>query len=210
MPIIQDRVINVEKKLIVWQITESVAELMEMYGEDVTDKLKGEGINHESRRKEWLIQRLILKHYPGTAYTLHKHTSGAPYLKSDNNPSIAVSISHTKGYVAMLFTQGDWCGVDIEQEDDRAVRIAGRFLSDKEQEQFLQTGRTSASMLWSCKEAAFKTYNRENIEFKKDIVINSIQGSTANVSLPLLGGSNEFQFALEYIDKHVLVYLVNP
>lgn len=210
MPIIQDRVIHDGKKLIVWHAKESLSELLTLYGEDVTDNLGLRGINHESKRKEWIIQRLILRHYPGADYSLHKLASGAPYLKSEKSRPLSVSISHTKGYVAMLFSEGDWCGVDIEQEDERAARIAERFLSQKEQEQFVLSGKASASMLWSCKEAAFKTYNRENIQFKKDIVINNIQGSTANVSLPLINGDIRFQFALEYIDDHVLVYLVNP
>ena len=65
------------------------------------------------RRLEWLAVRVLLYTLSGEEKEIAYHPSGKPYLADD---SASISISHTKGYVAVaLGLPGREVGVDIEQ-----------------------------------------------------------------------------------------------
>ena len=211
MPLLYVRQVSNTKNLALWQITETLDDLYRMYGNNVESLLSEQGINHKSKKAEWIVQRLILTAHLGPDYTLKKRENGAPYLINSNKQGPGVSISHTKGYVAMLFSETAWAGVDMEHIDGRAQRIAHKFLSNIEQKEYLRKDDHMSTLLWSLKETAFKTYNQDSIIFKEDIIINEVHENRASLTLPKLNrNAQEIEMEFETIDDHVLVYLVNP
>ena len=83
----------------------------------------------EGRKSEWLSVRVLLKELTGSEPDILYHDNGAPYLPES---SLHISISHTKGFAAVLLSPNKPVGIDIEYRSERIHRIKSRFLSETE------------------------------------------------------------------------------
>lgn len=79
---------------------------------------------------------------------------GAPVVKK-----YQISISHTKGWAAMILSKHHRNGIDIEYMSDRVNKIASRFMRNDEQ-QATPKGRL---ITWCAKEAAYKYYHEQHL-----------------------------------------------
>ena len=73
-----------------------------------------------------------------------------------------VSISHTKGYAALILSKKSEVAVDIEYMSDRVVRIASKFLRKDERADSLD----AKLVHWCAKETVFKLFSEENLLFE--------------------------------------------
>ena len=92
---------------------------------------------------------------------------------SEGKPSLGdhsffISISHTKGYVAVILSPIAPVGIDIEQYGHRVKRVYDRFIRPDEQVE-PYWGDVTWSMLlhWSAKETIFKSMENAGREYKK-------------------------------------------
>ena len=95
--------------------------------------------------------------------------SGKPYL-ADN--SYFISISHTKGYVAVILSEEKPVGIDIEQYSRRVHKVAHKYM--REDEQFVPYGEDDTWSLllhWSAKEVMFKCMNTPEVDFREHLHI---------------------------------------
>ena len=76
-------------------------------------------------RKRALLFRLL-----GMHKEVCYEPSGKPYL-ADN--SYFISISHTKGYVAVILSEEKPVGIDIEQYSRRVHKVAHKYMREDEQ-----------------------------------------------------------------------------
>lgn len=127
------------------------------------------------RRLEWLSVRLLLITMLGrqdVADALIGYTpAGAPYLLDHTH---ALSISHTKGYVAvMLAPWGSRPGIDLEQWGERVCKVASRFMREDEEVPLYYESPVAALLLhWSAKEAMYKSMpQQEAVDFKQHLRI---------------------------------------
>lgn len=127
------------------------------------------------RRLEWLSVRLLLITMLGrqdVADALIGYTpAGAPYLLDHTH---ALSISHTKGYVAvMLAPWGSHPGIDLEQWGERVCKVASRFMREDEEVPLYYESPVAALLLhWSAKEAMYKSMpQQEAVDFKQHLRI---------------------------------------
>lgn len=79
---------------------------------------------------------------------------GAPLVEGFH-----VSISHTKGWAAMIVSGSHRSGVDMEYMSDRVNRVASRFLRDDEPQDTLE----GKLITWCAKEAAYKYYHEQHL-----------------------------------------------
>jgi 4'-phosphopantetheinyl transferase len=84
---------------------------------------------------------------------------GKPYL---TDHSFFISISHTKGYVAVMLASFTQAGIDIEQYGQRVKRVYDRFIRSDE-------GDMTWGLLlhWSAKEAVFKRMENADADLRK-------------------------------------------
>ena len=122
------------------------------------------------RRLEWLAVRVLLYTLLGEEKEIAYYSNGKPYLP-DNSASI--SISHTKGYVAVLLgPPGNEVGIDIEQYGERVRRVSHKFMRDDEiPETFQGTDIWSLLLYWSAKETMFKCMNASEVDFREHLRI---------------------------------------
>jgi len=123
----------------------------------------------KSRRQEWLSVRFLLKEILKEEKKILYTPAGKPYLQDD---SYHISISHTKGHVAIIADKRNKVAIDIEYISDRVERIQDRFLSEKEKQSLSPTQPFLHLLLhWSAKECLFKLLDEENITFGEQLHI---------------------------------------
>ena len=188
------------------EIRESVDELLEKLEKKELYLPHLEKITSEHRKKEWLSVRILLKEILGEEKTISYTSSGKPYL-SDN--SYQISISHTKGYVAVILHPQLSVGIDIEYISPRVQKIRSRFMSDEEELHLDKTLEEVHLLLhWSAKESLFKILGEENVDFKTELhispfkpVVNQLAEFSAYETKSKKRGQYDFQYLVtkEYV-----------
>jgi len=136
----------------------------------------------ENRKREWLSIRVLLKEMLGEEKEILYNSSGKPYL-SDN--SFHISISHTKGYAALIINKENEVAIDIEKIAPRVKNIWKRFVNEEEEKVLSQSNELiHLLLLWSAKEALYKQLGVENIDFKTELHICPFE--------PVIGEWSEF------------------
>ena len=158
---------------IIWavrEIHEPVDELMNMLEKKDLYLPYLEQISSESRKKEWLTVRVLLKEMLEEEKEILYTPTGKPYL-SDN--SYQISISHTKGFVAVALHPEMKIGIDIERISPRIHKIRSRFMNEKEEANLDKEHEDIHLLLhWSAKESMFKILEEQDIDFKTCLHVN--------------------------------------
>ena len=197
-------------RLAVWQMTEPEEELFALAALSEEQKNEVKNFRSETRRKEWLTLRILLKdvlnvaHYDDIIYD----EKGKPYLK---NGSGYISFSHTRNFAAVIFHNSKNTGIDIETVRERIEKISYKFLNDKEQA-FIQNEKRIEMLhiIWGCKEVVFKIYGKGGLDFKKQINIHpfvpAVWGGSVDAELKTDGGVSRFKINYFFSEKLVVVY----
>ena len=152
-----------------WQMDESPEQLFDLYPHllpyrsSLDDKYKNDG-----RKLEFLAIRALMYEMlrvNGASKGLLSHAGdfthngqGKPLFRGYH-----VSISHTKGYAALILSKKSEVAVDIEYMSDRVERIASKFLRKDERADSLD----SKLVHWCAKETMFKLFSEENLLFEE-------------------------------------------
>ena len=152
-----------------WQMDESPEQLFDLYPHllpyrsSLDDKYKNDG-----RKLEFLAIRALMYEMlrvNGASKGLLSHAGdfthngqGKPLFRGYH-----VSISHTKGYAALISSKKSEVAVDIEYMSDRVERIASKFLRKDERADSLD----SKLVHWCAKETVFKLFSEENLLFEE-------------------------------------------
>lgn len=117
----------------------------------------------EKRLAEWLAVRVLLNTLCGEEKEVAYYPSGKPYLKDGSRH---ISISHTRGYVAVALHLSREVGIDIEQYGTKVERVASRFIRQDELPGFWRGSRIYSLLLhWSAKETLFKLIDSTEVDF---------------------------------------------
>ena len=157
----------------IWEITESWQDMLESlrYNNDYSKETNK--IQSDKRKQEWLAVRLLLKSLSGHETNIGYRDNGAPFLPDS---PYHISISHTKGYAAILLSNNQNPGIDIEYRSERAWKLRKKFLSDKEADAFfsheygnnlgcIPDHADLATLCWCAKETAFKALQQAEVDF---------------------------------------------
>ena len=150
-----------------WQMDESPEQLFDLYPHllpyrsSLDNKYKNDG-----RKLEFLAIRALMYEMlrvNGASKGLLSHAGdfthngqGKPLFRGYH-----VSISHTKGYAALILSKKSEVAVDIEYMSDRVERIASKFLRKDERADSLD----AKLVHWCAKETVFKLFSEENLLF---------------------------------------------
>ncbi|MDR0865802.1 MAG: 4'-phosphopantetheinyl transferase superfamily protein [Candidatus Symbiothrix sp.] len=127
----------------------------------------------EHRKCEWLSVRLLLKSLLGEEKQILYTDAGKPYLADH---SYHISISHTKGFVAVALDKEKPVAVDIEYLSPRVEKIRTRFVNEAEESHLSKENRLIHLLLhWSAKESLFKLLDENDIDFKTQLHLNPFE-----------------------------------
>ena len=171
MPLVYQQNINSNTRLGVWHITETENFFLQKI-------MLQKEITHPHKRLQHLAGRLMLKElFTDFPLELIKIAdTRKPFLA---NESYHFSISHCGNYAAVIVSTANRVGIDIEIPQEKIERVMHKFLNEVEKQQLLKLpGLNKQECLtvgWSIKETLFKWYGAGELDFKKNMAINSFE-----------------------------------
>jgi len=164
-----------QHKVAVWQVTESLDELLQLISLSPQDTKKVNSFRLEKRKREWLACRILLQHLIGKYPQIEYNKSGKPFLADQ---SYHISLSHTDGYVAASISAQP-TALDIELCSPRINKVAQRFIHDREWA-FVEDEQSLSylTLIWSAKETLFKYFDESMVVFKDHFRIAPFQLNT--------------------------------
>lgn len=159
--------VNNRYQMGIWKMEENEDKLLHM----LKDFVLPVPYTHPAKRVEFLCVRALALQMNLDPMDIAYHPSGKPFLKgSETN----ISISHTKGYAAILLSENPFTGVDIEHISNKVLKVKRKFISPEEEKNLPKEGEAEVLALllhWSAKESLFKAIPDEGVDFIKELHI---------------------------------------
>jgi phosphopantetheinyl transferase len=161
----------------------------------------------EMHQRAFLSVRMLLKEAGHTDFELHYDEFGKPYFLDGKH----VSITHSHNFSAIIISD-ETVGIDIEMQREKIIRIADKFVNDKELNRLKSIDTEEyikkLTVKWGAKEAIFKIRNEKGISFKDHIQVNSfeIEDQKTTAILEFENIKQEFSIYFEEIENFTLVY----
>lgn len=195
----------------IWKVEETIEEFISMFRHFILYEEAYRLLTSDKRRSEWLAVRILLKELCGKEKQIEYLPSGKPYL---SDRSANVSISHTKGYVAVAIHPYANVAVDIEQYGEKVKRVAHKFIRVDEQSSMNNVDVTYALLLhWSAKETMFKLMDTESVDFKDHLRIEPfvpLEQGVMEAEEYRTGSNMHFQIVYHTHLDYVLTYSAIP
>ena len=199
MPFLKDFIINHNTKIKLWKL--NLGEL-DYFDLDEYDSNLIKAKKNELVREQFLAVRKILQlENPG--YKIRYDESGKPYINSDLN----ISISHSKYMAAIVFSEHNKAGVDIELKKIKILKIQNKFLNDSEKlENEYQSNVDYLTMIWTAKESIYKALGIKGVSFSDNIIIKNINKNKGQGYY--INGKEKYKFDLKFfsIEDYILCY----
>lgn len=157
----------------IWRVEETAEELRKMLVASLPYDEELSQLKSEARQLEYLAVRVLLRAVCGEEKHISHYSSGKPFL---TDGSFHITISHTRGYVAVGLHATYEVGVDIEYISNRVRKVAGRFMYPDE----LRHSSDTAYLLvqWSAKETMYKLLDEQGVDFLEHLRIVPFQLQT--------------------------------
>jgi phosphopantetheinyl transferase len=192
----------------IWKIEESCDELLSMLTQKAWYLTALNQFKLESRKCEWLAVRVLLKHLLQEEVEIRYEPSGAPKLADGR---MFLSLSHTKGYVAVQITEKEGAGIDIEYISTRVQRVQERFMSSTELMHLSTLHPNIHALLhWSAKETLFKSLLQQDVDFREHLHIQPFEVESDGVicaNETRTTTNQVFKIAYEATTEYVLTYI---
>lgn len=199
MPRYREIFIKKEARIIVWKITESEQDLIDL----IQNPIHLEAIRNrkaESSRKQYLASRIILEQ-EGLDTELVKDENGKPKLKDRH-----ISISHDSDYAAVMIANYD-CGIDLQSVSEKVLRIKHKFFDDNDK-MIVPNELNGLTIAWSIKEALHKLNGDPLVYFKEHMRIISGDEHTVQTKILHPDYLKDVTLELRRIDDLYLAYTV--
>jgi 4'-phosphopantetheinyl transferase len=181
-----------EASILVWEITETLEGLLDLYG-----NINTSNYTSEKRKKEHLISRLMVNKICKNGAIIYNEF-GAPELDNAKH----LSISHSNELVTIIISNKK-TGLDIEKISEKALRTASKFVAEKN---LMKLNKEKATLIWCIKEAVYKWHQKGGIDFIKDIIITEFFAKEhGNVTAYFMGKKINLNYLK--INNHYLVYV---
>ena len=199
MPFLKEYIINPNTKIKLWKL--NLGEL-DYYELDEYDNNLIKAKKNQLVREQFLAVRKIL-HLENPFYRIRYDESGKPSINSDLN----ISISHSKFMAAIVFSEHNKAGIDIEHKENKIINIQNKFLNDFEKlENEYQSNVDYLTMIWTAKESIYKALGIKGVSFSDNIIIKNINKNKGHGYY--INGKEKYKFDLIYfsIEDYILCY----
>jgi len=155
--------------LFLWKLSETEIELNSHIDLSLSSISKLDLIKSSSQRKQFLGVQNLLK--------LHNINNGSLFYDKNGKPHLSnnkfISISHSFEYCGVIVADVK-VGLDIEKLRPKILNISKKFISESDWNLIKLSSVENVTKVWTIKEAVFKAFGHKAIDFKKNIIITSI------------------------------------
>jgi len=207
MPLFRTINFNSSTKILVWEITETFEDL---FGQVVLNDINRNRLNtmkSELHQRGFLSIRKLLQEAGYNDFDLFYDESGKPHLKDGK----FISISHSFHFSAIIISEQK-VGIDIEMQREKIIRIADKFVDEKELSRLKSFDNLDyikkLTVKWGVKESIFKIRNEKGISFKDHIQVNifEIEDKKTTAILEMENVKQQFSIYFEEFEEFTLVY----
>ena len=138
-------------------------------------------------------------------FELGYHITNKPFLKGRSEH---ISISHSHNKLAISINEKQPTGIDIELVRDKVLKIKHKFLSETELS-FAGDNIDKLITFWAAKEAMYKVYGLKELDFKLNLLIEKLDGSTIFGRIDAGDFKKKYQLVCEDLEEYKLVYVLN-
>jgi len=194
-------------QILVWEITESLEELLGNVVLKEKTQLRLKKMKSEMHQRAFLSVRMLLKEAGYTDFELHYDEFGKPYFLDGKH----VSITHSHQFSAIIISD-ETVGIDIEMQREKILRIADKFVNALELNRLQSFDNEDyikkLTVKWGAKEAIFKIRNEKGISFKDHIQVNPFETHDKKTTAILAFENIKQQFSIyfEEFEGFSLVY----
>ena len=159
----------VSNDLLLWKLSEKEIQLNNLINLSLSSKSRLDLIKSSSQRKQFLgIQNLLSLHNINNE-VLFYDDNGKPHLLNNK----FISISHSFDYCGVIVSDVK-VGIDIEKFRSKILNISKKFVSESDLALIKVSSVENITKVWSIKEAVYKAFGHNKIDFKKNIIIKSV------------------------------------
>ena len=159
----------VSNDLLLWKLSEKEIQLNNLVNLSLSSKSRLDLIKSSSQRKQFLgIQNLLSLHNINNE-VLFYDDNGKPHLLNNK----FISISHSFDYCGVIVSDVK-VGIDIEKFRYKILNISKKFVSESDLALIKVSSVENITKVWSIKEAVYKAFGHNKIDFKKNIIIKSV------------------------------------
>ena len=155
--------------LFLWKLSETEIELNSHIDLSLSSLSKLDLIKSSSQRKQFLGVQNLLKLHNVNNGSLFYDKNGKPHLSNNK----FISISHSFEYCGVIVSDVK-VGLDIEKLRPKILNISKKFISESDWNLIKLSSVENVTKVWTIKEAVFKAFGHKAIDFKKNIIITSI------------------------------------
>ena len=205
MPIIEDITFSGNNRLIIWEISETINELMtKVLLSHKSIKLLNQK-KLDIHKKQFLAIRNILKQLSIDDQDIAYEQSGKPFIIGSQNN---LSFSHSGTYAAAILSDRD-VGIDIEKMSDRMLKIKSKYLETELNYPFELTAETLL-VYWNIKESIFKAIDKSGIDFKKNILVPPLEIKKNKLKSWYIDDDKIYSFDTYFkiSEKYTLAYVI--
>ena len=195
----------------IWKSIESFEELLNLEALNQADLEKWKSFQSDKRKREWLTVRVLLrKLFPDTVLpTIRYDEYGKPFLDNEK----AISISHTKEFVAILITSKAYAGIDLEAIRERITSLSAKFTNEPEEKSLPKACLVEhLHVIWGAKEVLFKLYGRGEIDFRANLFVEPFlfaESGLITASVLKNDINKKHEITYELWDNKMLTYSVS-
>ena len=160
---------SISNDLLLWKLSETETQLNDLVNLSISSKLRLDLIKSSSQRKQFLgVQNLLSLHNINNEILFYDD-NGKPHLLNNK----FISISHSFDYCGVIVSDVK-VGIDIEKFRFKILNISKKFVSESDLALIKESSVENITKVWSIKEAVYKAFGHNKIDFKKNIIIKSV------------------------------------
>lgn len=207
MPLFKTINVSPTTQILIWKVTESFDELRAKVILKPKTEKRLNGMKSEMHQRAFLSVRMLIQEVGISDFDLHYDEFGKPYLDDHRY----VSITHSHNFASIIISS-ETVGIDMEMLREKIIRIADKFVSEKELKRLQsfdsQDYIKKLTVKWGAKEAVFKIRNEKGISFKDHIQVVPFSLDENQTQAYLFFDNLEIKFEVNYleIEDFILVY----
>lgn len=160
---------SISNDLLLWKLSETETQLSNLLNISLNSKSKLDLIKSSSQRRQFLGVQNLLNLHKIKNDMLSYDDNGKPHLLNNK----FISISHSFDYCGVIISNVK-VGLDIEKFRSKILNISKKFVSESDLGLIKLNSIENVTKVWSIKEAVFKAFGHNEIDFKKNIIIKSV------------------------------------
>jgi phosphopantetheinyl transferase len=160
---------HISNNLLLWELSETQTQLNNLVNISSRSKSRLDLIKSSSQKKQFLGVQNLLKLHQIDNDILSYDDNGKPHLLNNK----FISISHSFDYCGVIVSDVK-VGLDIEKLRSKILNISNKFVSPSDRDLIKLDSVENITKIWTIKEAVFKAFGYSGIDFKENILIESI------------------------------------